>query len=92
MKTLVGAGLLTVIVVSGGAVFTASKSDDDVLRQARDRAEIEELMWRYARALDSGDAATYASLYTPDGELSGHQCDDRPRSVEEVDCRHWSAP
>jgi SnoaL-like protein len=27
-------------------------------------------MWRYARARDSGDADTYASLYTPDGQFS----------------------
>ena len=55
---------------TASAVFTASKSDDDVVRQAKDRAQIEELMWRYARALDGGDAETYASLYTPDGQFS----------------------
>jgi hypothetical protein len=70
MKRLIGVAVLTGIVVTAGAVFTASKSDEDVLRQARDRAQIEELMWRYARALDTGDAETYASLYTPDGQFS----------------------
>lgn len=69
MKKLVGVAVLAGVVLTASAVFTASKSDDDVLRQARDRTQIEELMWRYARALDTGDAATYASLYTPDGQF-----------------------
>jgi uncharacterized protein (TIGR02246 family) len=69
MKQLAGLAVLAGVVFTASAVFTASKSDDDVLRQAKDRAQIEELMWRYARALDSGDAETYASLYTPDGQF-----------------------
>ena len=35
----------------------------------KDRAEIEELMWRYTRALDTGDGTTYAATYTVDGEF-----------------------
>jgi uncharacterized protein (TIGR02246 family) len=70
MKNLVGVAILTGVVLTAGAVFTASKADDDVLRQAKDREQIEELMWRYARALDTGDADTYASLYTQDGQFS----------------------
>src|SRR5438876_12048087 len=35
----------------------------------KDRAEIEELMWRYARALDTGDGTTYAATYTVDGQF-----------------------
>jgi uncharacterized protein (TIGR02246 family) len=70
MKKLIGGVVLGAVMFTAGAVFTASTSDDDVLRQARDRAEIEELMWRYARALDTGDAEGYAALYTPDGQFS----------------------
>lgn len=70
MKNLVAVAVLTGIVVTAGSVFTASKSDDDVLQRAKDREQIEQLMWRYARALDTGDAETYASLYTPDGQFS----------------------
>ena len=69
MKKLTGVAVLAGVVFTASSVFTASKSDDDVLRQARDRAQIEDLMWRYARALDTGDADTYASLYTPDGQF-----------------------
>ena len=46
---------------------TAVASDADVLREAKDRADIEKLMWDYARALDSGNADAYAATYTPDG-------------------------
>ena len=50
MKNLVAVAMLTGIVVTAGAVFTASKSDDELLQRAKDREQIEELMWRYARA------------------------------------------
>lgn len=69
MKKL-GAAVLMGLVLGAGVVFTASKSDSDVLREVRDRAEIEDLMWRYARALDTNDAEAYASAYAPDGQFS----------------------
>ena len=65
-----GAAVLMGLVLTAGVVFTASKSDNDVLREARDRTEIEDLMWRYARALDTNDAEAYASAYAPDGQFS----------------------
>ena len=64
-----GLGVLVTLVCSAGIAYTADK-DEDVLRQVRDRAEIEDLMWRYARALDTTDAAAYAAAYTPDGQFS----------------------
>ena len=70
MKNLVAGVVLGAAMFTAGAVFTASKSDDDVLREARDRQQIDELMWRYARALDTGDADGYAALYTTDGQFS----------------------
>lgn len=70
MRNIVAVAVLTGIVVTAGAVFTASKSDDEILQHAKDREAIEQLMWRYARALDGADADTYASLYTTDGQFS----------------------
>ena len=70
MKNLVSGLVLGAVMFTAGAVFTASKSDSEVLREARDRQQIEELMWRYARALDTGDAEGYAALYTTDGQFS----------------------
>lgn len=37
--------------------------------RAEDREDINALMWRYARALDTSDADAYASLYTEDGQF-----------------------
>jgi uncharacterized protein (TIGR02246 family) len=56
-------------LVLTGVVYTASKSDGDVLREVRDRMEIEDVLWRYARALVTSDAEAYASVYTPDGQF-----------------------
>ena len=66
----VGAGILAGLLLSAGVgVFTASKSDNDVLRETRDRADIEDLMWRYTRALDTSDGDAYAATYTTDGQF-----------------------
>jgi len=43
-----------------------SAADSD---RTRDRDEIEALMWKYARALDTLDADAYVSCYTPDGQF-----------------------
>jgi hypothetical protein len=60
-QTLAGCVLIV------GLAYAAGPNDEAILREARDRAEIEALMWRYVRALDSGDADAYAAAYTPDG-------------------------
>jgi uncharacterized protein (TIGR02246 family) len=65
-----GLGVLVTLVFTAGAAYTAQKSDSDVLREVRDRAEIEDLMWRYTRALDTGNGTAYAAAYTPDGQFS----------------------
>jgi uncharacterized protein (TIGR02246 family) len=41
----------------------------EMMREMKDRTDIEELMWRYARTLDSTDADGYAATYTEDGEF-----------------------
>ena len=61
---------LTTMVVCAVALATATLfGQDNTAREARDRAEIEALMWKYTRALDSGDGAAYASTYTADGQF-----------------------
>ena len=65
-----GFGVLVTLVFTAGVAYTAQKrSNDQVLREARDRAEIEDLMWRYTRALDTGDGEAYAATYAPDGQF-----------------------
>jgi len=41
-----------------------------MMQEAQDRIAIEDLMWRYARALDSSDATAYAAVYTEDGQFA----------------------
>jgi uncharacterized protein (TIGR02246 family) len=67
-QMLIGA-VAALVVSSAIGSFQAATGDEDVIRQAKDRTEIEALMWRYTRALDTYDAATYAAVYTPDGQF-----------------------
>ena len=68
-------GLLVVVAlfVAGAVVVPGliqlKAAGDDVAQEAKDRQDIEALMWKYARALDTLDAEAYASMYTPDGEF-----------------------
>jgi uncharacterized protein (TIGR02246 family) len=49
-------------------VSTSLAAERDLVR-AQDRVEIEQLMWNYIRALDSGNAEAYAALFAPDGQF-----------------------
>ena len=64
---------MVLVGISLGLAGAAIASDADVLQQAKDRAEIEHLMWRYARALDTFDEEAYASVYTEDGQFVGQR-------------------
>jgi len=65
MKMLVLAVVVSVI----GWASTQVGAQDTATREARDRAEIEDLMWRYARALDTLNPDAYAAVYAPDGQF-----------------------
>jgi len=62
-------GLAAIALTSLGLASVAVADDADVLREASDRAEIEALMWRYTRALDTGNGEAYAATYTEDGQF-----------------------
>jgi hypothetical protein len=55
-----------VVLCALALTSTAAFAQDDAAREAKDRAEIEALMWRYT---DTGDGTTYASTYTADGQF-----------------------
>jgi hypothetical protein len=63
--------LLGVTAVFCAIAFASTHlgAQDNAAREARDRAEIEALMWRYTRALDTRNADAYAAAYTPDGQF-----------------------
>jgi uncharacterized protein (TIGR02246 family) len=50
-------------------VFSTSLAAEKDLVRAQDRVEIENLMWNYIHALDSGNAEAYAALFAPDGQF-----------------------
>lgn len=65
------AAIVAAFIAGTAAAFSSSALADDaqVLRQAADRAEIQELMWRYVRALDTLDEDAYAAAFTEDGQF-----------------------
>lgn len=54
---------------------------NQVLQQAQDRAAIQDLMWRYVRAIDSWNPDAYASVFTEDGSFLGTQGRDDLRQM-----------
>jgi hypothetical protein len=62
-------GIALSVVCAVAFASTSVFAQDNSAREAKDRAEIEALMWRYTRALDTGDGATYATTYTVDGQF-----------------------
>jgi hypothetical protein len=69
MKTMKISVAIAAVCAAAVASVVVSGQDNSA-REARDRAEIEALMWRYTRALDTGDGTTYASTYTADGQFT----------------------
>ena len=61
--------IMTAVATACFAAGTAFASDADILREAKDRADITQLMWNYCRALDTFNEDAYASVYTEDGEF-----------------------
>jgi hypothetical protein len=53
-------------VIAAAMAFSAA-ARPCLADEARDRADIEALMWHYVHALDSMDENAYAANYTPDG-------------------------
>ena len=67
LRACVLTAVVTTMLSLGASI--ALFGEDNTARETRDRHEIEALMWKYTRALDKGDGATYASTYTTDGQF-----------------------
>ena len=61
--------LVTLLAVAALLASPALAAEQSAEREARDRAQIEKLMWQYVRALDTENADAYAAVYTPDGQF-----------------------
>ena len=93
MKVLRACVLTAVVATTlslGASV--ALLGEDSTVRETRDRHEIEALMWKYTRALDKGDGATYASTYTLDGQFGAGANVTRSTPGGTTDIRDGSAP
>lgn len=69
-KILAGAaalGLAACLIAVLSYRAAAARTGDQ--REAEDRAQIDKLMWRYVRALDTENPGAYAATYTPDGQF-----------------------
>ena len=67
-RTITAAVTVAIMLVAGLAYSVSAQ--DDAAREAKDRVQIEALMWKYTRALDTANADAYAAVYTPDGQFS----------------------
>jgi hypothetical protein len=67
MTKNLGTSLALGLLLSGLPALAQSAFE----REAKDRAEIEKLMWRYARALDTLNPDAYVATFTPDGQFGG---------------------
>ena len=62
--------MLFVVTLLGSITMqSATAADTDYAREAKDRAEIEQLMWHYVRALDTFNSEAYVATYTEDGQF-----------------------
>jgi uncharacterized protein (TIGR02246 family) len=61
--------VLGLVMLMTAVSLTAVAAENDALREIQDRAQINKLMWDYARALDTGDAEAYAATFTEDGQF-----------------------
>jgi uncharacterized protein (TIGR02246 family) len=59
--------LSTFVLITLG-ISSSLAAEKDLVR-AQDRVAIDQLMWNYIRALDSGNAEAYAALFAPDGQF-----------------------
>ncbi len=72
MKQGMGISMLiacALLVATPAIAADAAMTGVQAIREAQDRAAIEDLMWRYARALDTNNADAYAAVYTEDGQF-----------------------
>ncbi len=60
--------VIAALVLMAFFVSTSFAEEKDTVR-IKDRVAIEQLMWDYIRALDSGNAEAYAALFAPDGQF-----------------------
>jgi uncharacterized protein (TIGR02246 family) len=77
-RTMPNFAQFSALAVLSAACATSAAADDVAkwAREANDRAEIQALIWRYERALDSLDVDAYVAVFTEDavfGDAKGRE-------------------
>jgi hypothetical protein len=65
-KSFFGLKIFVLVALLGSPALAVENGTE---REARDRGQIEKLMWQYVRALDTENADAYAAVYTADGQF-----------------------
>ena len=60
---------MVAVVCAVAFASTSTVGQNNAAQEAKDRVEIESLMWHYARALDTGNGTANAATYTADGQF-----------------------
>jgi uncharacterized protein (TIGR02246 family) len=69
MKRILSTLAVAVLGLAAFALVSPRAIAADADLRLADRIQIEDLMWKYARALDSNNAEAYAAVYTADGQF-----------------------
>jgi 3-phenylpropionate/cinnamic acid dioxygenase small subunit len=69
------------VALACAAPGAAVAPDADVIREAQDRAQITQLMWNYARAIDTFNEDAYVAVFTPDGAFGATKGRDALRKM-----------
>jgi hypothetical protein len=67
LKTFAGFVVATVLTL--GFASASLAADADVIREAKDRADIDKLIWDYVQALDNINVDAYPTFFTQDGSI-----------------------
>lgn len=68
MKGTLAVGVVALLFI-GMVGYRVEAARNNRQSRAEDRGQIENLMWKYSRALYAQDPDAYAALYTPDGQF-----------------------
>jgi hypothetical protein len=67
LKSLLASAAIAMLALSFAPASYAS--DADIIREAKDRADIDVLIWKYVQALDNLDEEAYPTFFTEDGSI-----------------------
>ena len=61
--------VFSVLLLMMAIPLFSCNTENSTIMEIQDREEINQLMWRYVRALDTGDTDAYVATFAPDGQF-----------------------